>query len=376
MSAPFETFSQSPRDAAPGTSGATPSQAAPENARDSAREPSRESSRGPWRRAWIALGRASGARAAFVVLAVAAALAFLAPLLPLASPVRIDLERALEAPNARALLAGGFEPEYWELNALDRTLVRARRALFGDLQLASLCGTDAKGRDVLARLVWGSRVSFLAAACAALTSLVLGVGWGALAGWAGGRTDNALMRVVDALQSLPFVFLVIFVITLAAAWRTELDAAGISREALFYVLVGAVSWLSMARVVRGQVLTLRSAPFVEAARALGASPLRILRTHVLPNVLPIVVVYLTLSVPSILLTEAFLSFLGLGIEPPKVSWGLLAADGADAINPLRVPWWLVVFPALAMGITLLCLNRLGDGLRDALDPHLSREDRA
>lgn len=335
---------------------------------------SASASPGPWKRAWTALGRASGARAAFLVLALLGLVAFLAPLLPLASPVRIDLERALREPGAPNVLTGGFEPEYWELGALDRALVDARGALFGDRQLAGLCGTDAKGRDVLARLVWGSRVSFLAAACAALTSLVLGVGWGALAGWIGGRVDNAMMRVVDALQSLPFVFLVIFALTLAAAWRAELDAAGISREALFYALVGAVSWLSMARVVRGQVLTLRSAPFVEAARALGASPLAILRAHVLPNVLPIVAVYLTLSVPAILLTEAFLSFLGLGIEPPKVSWGLLAADAADAINPLRVPWWLVVFPALAMAITLSCLNRLGDGLRDALDPHLARED--
>ncbi len=331
---------------------------------------------GPWRQLWRALARSSGARLSLHVLACAALLAFFAPLLPLSSPVHIDLERALRAPESplAAPFVHGFEREYWELSGLDRSLVNAREALFGDWQLSSWCGTDAKGRDVLARIVWGSRVSFLAALCAALTSLVLGVGWGAVAGYAGGRVDNAMMRVVDALQSLPFVFLVIFVITLSAAWRAELDALGLSREALFYVLVGCVSWLSMARVVRGQVTSLRTAAFVEAARSLGASPLFILRVHVLPNVLPIVIVYLTLSVPAILLTEAFLSFLGLGIEPPKVSWGLLAADGAEAINPLRVPWWLIVFPSLAMGITLLCLNRLGDGLRDALDPRLARAE--
>jgi oligopeptide transport system permease protein len=164
------------------------------------------------------------------------------------------------------------------------------------------------------------------------------------------------------------VFVVIFVITLASAWRTELDGLGVSREVLLYVLVGAVSWLTMARVVRGQVLQIAKAEFVLAARVSGASATRIVLTHVVPNVLPVVVVYLTLSVPSILLTEAFLSFLGLGIEPPRVSWGLLASDAAEAINPLRVPWWLVVFPSLAMGLVLLALNVLGDGLRDALDP--------
>jgi len=327
------------------------------------------------RSSWSALWSTRAARAAGWVLGLAALVALLAPLWPLPSPARIDLSRALrgpEAPWTRGFVTAPADATL-ELGAVDQALDAARRALFGARESAAWLGTDSKGRDVLARIVWGSRVSFLVALCAGLTSLVIGVAFGAVSGYAGGRVDEFLMRVVDALQSLPFVFVVIFVITLAGAWKQELLALGVSREVLLYVLVGAVSWLTMARIVRGQVLALRSAEFVLAARALGASHLRILWVHVLPSILPVVIVYLTLSVPSILLMESFLSFLGLGIEPPRVSWGLLAADGADALNPLRIPWWLVVFPAAAMGAVLLALNVLGDELRDALDPRQARE---
>ena len=146
--------------------------------------------------------------------------------------------------------------------------------------------------------------------------------------------------------------------------------AGIDREKIFFLVIGAIYWLTMARVVRGQVLSLKNTEFIEAARVIGASTTRILLSHVVPNVLSIVIVYLTLTIPAVMLFEAFLSFLGLGIEPPKVSWGLLAVDGTQAINPIKIYWWLVVFPAGAMGSTLLALNILGDGLRDALDPKL------
>ena len=169
------------------------------------------------------------------------------------------------------------------------------------------------------------------------------------------------MRLVDFLYGVPYMFLVILIMLLFA------DTARGDPLPVF-VALGLVEWLTMARVVRGQVLSLERAEFVQAARVLGASGARILFAHVVPNVLSIVVVYLTLTLPSVILYESFLSFLGLGIEPPGVSWGLLAADGIDAITPLRGFWWLVAGPALAMGSTLLALNFLGDGLRDALDP--------
>lgn len=331
----------------------------------------------PRRALWRRLVARAPARWSLRLVVVAVLLALFAPLLPLprrrgSSSSAGSRHRSPRRRSSRT--ARRSKPRGRSARSIARSTRRA--ALFGAYELDGLLGKDAKGRDLAARVVWGSRVSFLVALCAGLTSLLVGVAWGSIAGYAGGRVDSAMMRVVDALASLPFVFLVIFVITLLAAWKEELARVGISREVVFYVLVGAVSWLSMARVVRGEVLRLAHAEFVLAARVAGASSARILATHVLPNVAPIVVVYLTLSVPSILLTEAFLSFLGLGIEPPRVSWGLLAADASEAINPLRVPWWIVLFPSLAMGAVLLALNVLGDALRDALDPRERKAGRA
>lgn len=328
---------------------------------------------GPWTDAWRALRRNRVASFALWFLVGVGLVSALAPLLPLPSPVALQLldQPAPPTPPWTSFLEPGFVPEYWELGPIDRALVSVRRSLFGDLQTAHWLGTDGKGRDLLSRIVWGSRTSIGVAWMATLTSLLIGVTWGALAGLLGGRVDAWMMRVVDLLYSLPFVFLVIFLITIVNGWKDVLVGRfGIDREVLFYVSIGAVYWLTMARVVRGQVLSLRRAEFVEAARQMGASTTRILFAHVVPNVLSIVIVYLTLSIPAVMLFESFLSFLGLGIEPPRVSWGLLAVDGADAINPLRVDWWLVAGPAAAMAATLLALNVLGDGLRDALDPKL------
>lgn len=326
-----------------------------------------------WQDAWRRLKANRTAWWSLLFLALFGGAALLAPLLPIPSPVHLDLQLEPQPPVPPWELFGesGFEPEYWELSFLDEVLVDLRVAIFGEWQTGPWLGTDGKGRDILSRIVWGSRTSILVALAAALCSLAIGVTYGALAGYLGGRVDNLMMRVVDILYSIPFIFLVIFLITVVNEYRTELeDGYGIDRETVFYVVIGAVYWLTMARVVRGQVLSLRNSEFIEAARVLGASTARILFTHLVPNVLSIVIVYLTLTIPAVMLFEAFLSFLGLGIEPPKVSWGLLAVDGTSAINPLRIFWWIVLFPALAMGSTLLALNVLGDGLRDALDPKL------
>jgi oligopeptide transport system permease protein len=311
------------------------------------------------------------ARRSVWLLAVFAFVSLLAPLWPLPSPVTMHLAPEAQAPVAPWKQFGtrDFKPDYWELNALDSTLVRLRKSAFGKFETGRWLGSDSKGRDTLSRIVWGSRTSILVALAAALTSLVVGVTWGAVAGLSGGKLDDLMMRTVDVLQSLPTIFVVIFVLSFMGATRADLASERLlSREQVFFLVIGAVSWLSMARVVRGQVLSLAHAPFVEAARTMGASMPRIVLRHIVPNVLPIVVVYLTLTIPSVMLYESFLSFLGLGVEAPRVSWGLLAADGTEALNALSTSWWLVAAPAVAMGATLLALGFVGDGLRDALDP--------
>lgn len=250
-----------------------------------------------------------------------------------------------------------------------------RQAIFGNIELWNLMGTDAKGRDLFSRILWGGRVSLMVGLIAALISLVAGVGWGAVAGYAGGRTDQVMMRIVDILYSVPFVILVIYVISLLQEYDTQLRALGISRMVVLYFLVGLVYWLTMARIVRGQILSLRERDFVVAARALGASGQRIILVHLVPNILGVAVVYLTLTIPRAMLFEAFISFLGLGVEPPEVSWGLLAADATGVINPLNIYWWLVVFPGGVLALTLFSLNLVGDALRDMLDPRVRKEMR-
>jgi oligopeptide transport system permease protein len=261
-----------------------------------------------------------------------------------------------------------------DLGPLSRWMVRVRYRLFGGYQLNSICGRDVLGRDVLSRIFWGARISMLVGLVAALVSLVIGVSYGAFAGYVGGRVDNAMMRAVDVLYSIPFILVVIFLITILNEDQIarRLEYYGISKITVFFFVVGAIYWLTMARVVRGQVISLKTEPFVEAARSLGAGRTRVILRHLLPNLFSIVLVYLTLTVPRVILFESFLSYLGLGVEPPDVSWGLLAKEGIDALNPVQEMWWLVLFPSVALGATLLALNFLGDGLRDALDPKMKR----
>ena len=219
---------------------------------------------------------------------------------------------------------------------------------------AHLLGTDTLGRDLLTRMMYGSRISLMVGFLATMVALVIGVLWGTIAGFAGGRTDAIMMRIVDVLYGIPFIILIILLMVIFGR-----------NLVLLFMAIGAVEWLTMSRIVRSQVMSLSQQEFVLSAEAMGVSKKDIISRHLIPNAIGPVIVYATLTVPQIMLLEAFLSFLGLGVQAPMSSWGLLIRDGAVSMEEY---WWLLIFPSLAFSLTLFSLNFIGDGLRDALDP--------
>lgn len=238
-------------------------------------------------------------------------------------------------------------------------------------------GTDDSGRDILARVLQGGRISLMVGIISTFVSLLVGVSYGATAGYLGGRIDNFMMRVVDIIYAIPYILIVIVLLSVFGGPNTPQwiqaiagavgggGTAGLSQIILLFFALGLVSWLTMARVVRGQILSLKNQEFVMAARATGVSTPAIIFRHLVPNALGPVIVYATLTIPSVMLSEAFLSFLGIGVQPPFASWGSLAAEG---IKNISVFPWQLIFPGVTMALTLFSLNFLGDGLRDALDP--------
>ena len=260
----------------------------------------------------------------------------------------------------------------YDLIPTDNDLVKAMAP-----SLKHLMGTDDAGRDILARVLQGGRISLMVGIISTTVSLIIGVSYGATAGYLGGRLDNLMMRIVDILYSIPYILIVIVLLSVFGGpstpewikWlSTTLGGAGnqgLSQIFLLFFALGLVSWLTMARVVRGQILSLKNQEFVLAAKATGVSSFGIIFRHLVPNALGPVIVYATLTVPSVMLTEAFLSFLGLGVQAPFASWGSLASDG---IKNIAIFPWQLIFPGVTMALTLFSLNFLGDGLRDALDP--------
>jgi oligopeptide transport system permease protein len=266
----------------------------------------------------------------------------------------------------KAAMIGGIVLVVLILCAIFAPLIAPYSYSYQDLNLGAskpswehLLGTDVMGRDLLSRILYGARISLMVGFVATSVALVIGVSWGIVAGYFGGRIDSVMMRIVDVLYGLPFI---IFIILLMVIFGRNLW--------LLFGAIGAVEWLTMARIVRGQVIGLKNQEFVLAAQAMGVSNFMMFRKHLFPNILGPIAVYATLTIPQVMLLESFLSFLGLGIQPPMSSWGTLIKDGVESMEEYS---WLLIYPGLTFTITLFALNFFGDGLRDALDPKTSSD---
>jgi oligopeptide transport system permease protein len=313
-----------------------------------------------WQDSWARLRRNRLAVVCMAVLGLVVLFCTAGPLFCHWSPRVTNLDLRAKAPGYVETL----DRETWLRHRYDSDEARFRKALENGegpekSELRHWLGTDNLGRDLLARTMQGGRVSLMVAFIATLVALIIGVTYGAAAGYLGGRTDDAMMRLVEILRALPFL---IFVILLTTMFGTELW--------LIYLAIGAIEWPTMARIVRTQVLGLARQEFVDAARSLGLSTPAILFRHIIPNVLGPVIVYATLTVPAVMLLEAGLSFLGLGVQPPASSWGTLISDGADHMESHP---WLLAGPAAVFSLTLFCLNFAGDGLRDAMDVRTAKD---
>ena len=369
-----------------------------------------------WADGWKRLKRNPAAMTSLWILGVIVTLALLTPMLPLQSPIYQDVKnRELLPPlwdsfsldiqvydeetaglEEQLLTVQGQNEEedarllsliearekthpiklYWNNpGVLVTWMIQIRMAIFGDYCIPSIFGTDKLGRDVLSRVFWGSRVSLACGFIATFVSLIIGVSYGAISGYLGGRVDNIMMRIVDVFYSIPFIFIVIFIMSFLSSpgIREPLKDNGIEQIHVFFLLIGAIYWLTMARVVRGQVISLKNEQFIEAAKTIGATRMQIVFRHLVPNVMGIVIVYLTLTIPAVIRFEAFLSFLGLGVNAPDISWGLLVNEGVQVITVVKSYWWMIAFSGMALAMTLFALNFLGDGVRDALDPKLKNK---
>jgi oligopeptide transport system permease protein len=365
-----------------------------------------------WSDGWKRLKRNRVSMISLWTLVVIVVLAIITPALPLQSPIFQDVkQRELLRPEIKSFRLGiadynedlaskrqeliemstsdsrraALQAEIESLEArhpikalwndpgfISKAMIEFRIFIFGDYCIPSICGTDKLGRDVLSRVCWGSRVSLACGLIATLVSLLIGVSYGAIAGYFGGRIDNIMMRIIDVAYSIPFIFIVIFILSFLSLpeVRNTLNEYGINQITIFFLMIGALYWLTMARVVRGQVLSLKNEQFVDAAKTIGTSQWGIIFKHLVPNVMGIVIVYLTLTIPAVIRFEAFLSFLGMGVQAPDISWGMLVNEGIQVITPIKIYWWMIVFSGFALALTLFSLNFLGDGVRDALDPKL------